>query len=141
MRQSRLPSAADSPTTWDLDWVMTCRVPATAATTGEAYAGPSPFHCHFGDPVAGSSAVSAPDLFPPTCTINRSPSITGDIATPKSGEEASNSLADNLRHSTLPVTVSNADSVPLIPNVNSREPPTTGVDLGPLPWLSAAGLI
>ena len=68
-------------------------------------------------------------------------STIGDIATPKSGDDASNSRSNVLRQSGLPVAASNADSVPLMPSVNRRPPSTTGVDFGPLPWLSAAGFI
>ena len=39
---------------------MIWRVPAMSATIGDAYAGPSPFHCHLVAPVATSMASTAP---------------------------------------------------------------------------------
>ena len=49
--------------------MITWRVPPMVATTGEAYAGPSPVHRHRGLPVAASNAVSAPLFFPPMCAM------------------------------------------------------------------------
>src|SRR2546427_13304702 len=80
--QSSSPVDADTPTTFSWVTEMTCRVPPTSAMIGDAYAGPSPLHAHFTSPVFASKAVSAPWLWPPTCTITSPLSAIGDIAVP-----------------------------------------------------------
>ena len=79
-RQSSSPVSAATPIRFSWVSVMICRTPASSATMGDPYAGPSPVHAHLIAPVFASKAVSAPLLWPPTWTITSPRSTSGDIA-------------------------------------------------------------
>jgi hypothetical protein len=100
---------------------------------GRCIPGPSPFQLHFSAPVAASKAVSAPCVLPPTCTITRPRSTTGEVATPKSGEP------NSLRHCGLPVLASKQESVPPMPKVKIRPSVDHGRRLHTFAVAGAAG--
>src|SRR6185503_379046 len=112
-RQSRRPSAADTPTTLSCVSVMICRTPSTSAASGDAYDGPSPVHDHFTSPVLASNAVSAPLSLPPTLTITSPRSTSGEADVPYNGSTD----VPGFCHSCLPLAASNAVTIPPIPSV------------------------
>src|SRR5688500_10547559 len=106
---------------------------------GDPYAGPSPFHCQRGFPVAASNDVSAPFPDPPTwamtLVLSRG-STSGEVAVPYSGRTS----GAGTRQRSLPLARSNDDRLPPIPSVKTRPPAMAGVDFGPGPCERAAGL-
>src|SRR5262245_14305846 len=89
---SRSPVASARPTAYFWVSVTTCFTPSISTTTGDAYAGPSPFHVHFWVPDFASYAATAPSSLVPIRTTTKPSAATGDIEVPNCGHVALNSF-------------------------------------------------